>query len=306
MSHPFGNDQDSGYRGPNPNAMSPQRQQAIDEFPFLQGILPGTPSESWLLPANSITYSLTPQQREAIWDAVDHERPLLPLLSEQLGWEPWMVRHVQRHWPAFNEIDGLYAHHAWDLGRLLASWTPETAPSRLAPLRRLCGLFNFDLYNRGLVRVRAFHNLPKRVLSAHERCTLLEILEDGSRFLAGCNEGHIVVNQQTVDFHLSGAALRVSLLDKFPCVDYPSWLPLFASSEYFDVHTKITGAAVFDAYRESLALFETAEDCIYQRAMAAVRRVGQPDFAFIECVFEDSDQSLIGPPGYIGAPWSLP
>jgi hypothetical protein len=45
-----------------------------------------------------------------------------------------------------------------------------------------------------------------------------------------------------------------------------------------------TGAAVLDVYRESLALVETAEDCIYQRAMTAVRRVGEPDFEFIECV----------------------
>jgi hypothetical protein len=173
MSHPFGKTQDAGHYGPNLNAISPRRQQAIDAFPFLQGILPGTPGESCFQHVNSVTYPLTAQQREAIWDAVDQERPLLPLLSEYLGWEPWMVRHVQHYWPVFNEIDGLYARHAWDLGRLLASWTPETAPRRLAPLRRLCGLFNVDRSGGNLVRVRPFHELPKRALSAHDRCTLL-------------------------------------------------------------------------------------------------------------------------------------
>jgi hypothetical protein len=70
------------------------------------------------------------------------------------------------------------------------------------------------------------------------------------------------------------------------------------------VHTKITGAAVFDAYRESLALVETAEDCIYQRAMAAGHRIDEPAFEFLEFVDEDSDRTLIGPPGYINAPGS--
>jgi hypothetical protein len=186
MSHPFGPDQSAGYLGLNPITMSPRRHRAIVDFPFLKGILPGTPGEPWYLRVNSVTYPLTPPQCQAIWNAVEQERPLVPLLSEYLGWEPWMVSHVQQHWPVFNEIDGLYAHHAWDIRRLLASWTSETAPSRLAPLHRLCGLFNFDLYNRGLVGVRLFHELPKRVLTAHERVTLLEILEDGCRHRQLC------------------------------------------------------------------------------------------------------------------------
>jgi hypothetical protein len=182
MSHPFGNAQDAGHRGPHPVALSLPRQQAVDDFPFLQGILPGTPDESCFLHANSVTFWLTPQQREAIWDAVDHERPLLPLLSQHLGWEPWMVRHLQQHWAVFHEIDGLYAHHAWDLGSLLACWTPETAPRRLAPLRRLCGLFNFDRSHGHLVRSRSICDLPKHAFSAHDRCTLLEIVGDASRY----------------------------------------------------------------------------------------------------------------------------
>jgi hypothetical protein len=377
-----------------------------------------------------------------------------------------MVSHVQHHWPVFDEIDGLYAHHAWDIRGLLASWTPETAPSSLAPLRRLCGLFNFDLYNRGLVRVRSFHELPKRALSADERGTLLEILEDGSRyqqlceyldflhtlsnwlshrtgkyisailprlldarstadwwtlclrwhrinenlrhkqpmmdiragapetrsldlltepvhigvysfhnvrnplsrprvrgsvdpckevqrsptpafpnvtvyverdrthyatltiaicgpanvptirvlaaagrsdwltldnatqtavdqFVAGCNEGHIVINQETVDFCLSGTTLRLSLLEQLRCVDYPSWLTLFAATEYFEAHTKLSDTAVFDAYRESLSLVAPAKGYLYPLAMAATRRVVEPDYEFIECLTQDSDLTLI-------------
>jgi len=109
------------------------------------------------------------------------------------------------------------------------------------------------------------------------------------QFVAGCNEGHIVINQETVDFCLSGVALRESLLENFQCLDYPSWLALFAATEYFTVHTKLTGTAVFDAYRESLSLFETDKDYLYPLAVAATRRIGEPDYEFIECLTQDFD-----------------
>jgi len=462
MSHPFGKSQYAGHYRPNLNAMSPRRQQAIDAFPFLQGILPGTPGESCFQHVNSVTYPLTPQQREAIWDAVDHERPLLPLLSEHLGWEPWMVRHVQHHWPVFNEIDGLYAHHAWDIGALLVNWTPETAPRRLMPLQRLCSLFCYATRPFPKVLGRSFFDLPKHGLNAHDRCTLLAIIEeeshyarfceyldflhtleswlcrrcgkavggimprlvgartiadwwilclrwhrindelrheravpdwptdapatssltfltepvhrgpysfhnlqnpryrprawksdysyqdlptsptprfppgtiyveldgihhvtlsialDGSahapkirvlssadrngwstldadtqtavdQFVADCNAGRNLLNRETVEFYRYGATLRASLLEKFRRVDYPSWLRLFAKGEYFDAHADMSGAAVFDAYRESLELVETAHDGLFHLAMAAVQRVGEPDFEFIEIMSDDAD-----------------
>ena len=64
---------------------------------------------------------------------------------------------------------------------------------------------------------------------------------------------------------------------------------MFAEDEYFDAHTDMTGAAVFDAYRESLALVETTDAGLYPLAMEAVQRVGKPDFEFIEVMTDDAD-----------------
>jgi hypothetical protein len=109
------------------------------------------------------------------------------------------------------------------------------------------------------------------------------------QFVADCNAGPNLLNRETVEFYRYGAALRASLLEKFRRVDYPSWLRLFAKEEYFDAHTDRSGAAVFDAYRESLALVETADDGLFHLAMAAVQRVGEPDCEFIEIMSDDAD-----------------
>jgi hypothetical protein len=397
------------------------------------------------------------QHDNALRDAVDNDRSLMPDLAQRLGWEPWMVNHIARHWPVFHEVDGWYSHHAWDLGALLVNWTPETAPRRLTPLKRLCSLFWYGAFAIPGIPGRSWFDPPKQVLSAHDRCTLLEILEDGTRFaqlceylnflsslehwlsrrsgkavgailprllgantiadwwilcmrwhrinedlrgerpttamptdahssglltepvhrglysfhnlrnplyrprvwkrhdayqefpnahaprfppctvyveldgihhatltvaiegsadaptirvletadrihwttldvatqaavdqfLAGCNAGQIPLKPQTVEFYRSRAALRVSLLDKFRRIDYPSWVQLFAEDEYFAAHTEMTGAALFDAYRESLGIVETTDASLYQLAVEAAQLAGEPDAEFIEIITDD-------------------
>ncbi len=444
-------------------ALSPRRQRAVDTFPFLAGLILNEDGGQDARRANSVAFQLMLAKHcDGLWDAVDHGRPLMPVLAEMLGWEPWMVNHVQRHWSVFKEVDGRYGHQVWDIGKLLVNWTPETAPCRLIPLQRLCSLFRYAAYPFPGTSGRSFFDLPKHALNAHDRCTLLAIIEDETRYAALCeyldflssltswlsprlgksvhgilprlvgataiadwwilclrwhrinedlrrerainlpndapepralglltepvhkglysfhnlrnplyrprvwenddsyrgpchsptprfppgvvyveldgihhatlnvaiegtanaptirvrssatrigwptldvdtqtavdqfvgsfNAGEILLNQQTVAFYLSRAALRASLLEKFRRIDYPTWIRLFAEDDYFDAHTGASGAAVFDAYRESLALVATADEGLFHLAMEAVQRVGEPDFEFIKTMTEDADK----------------
>jgi len=187
MSYPFGTDPDAGPHGPNLNALSPRRQRAADTFPFLAGLLLDEDGEHDVRRSTSVAFQLMlAKQCDALREAVDHDRPLMPLLAEMLGWQPWMVDHVQRHWSVFHEVDARYGHHAWDIGKLLVNWTPETAPRRLIPLQRLCSLFYYASVPVPGTSSRSCLSLPKRALNAHDRCTLLAIIEDGTRYTRFC------------------------------------------------------------------------------------------------------------------------
>jgi hypothetical protein len=121
MSHRPPDDPDTGEEDPAPRsvdkaperlevtsdtdiALSPRRQRAVDTFPFLAGLLLTEDGDQDVRRANSVAFQLLlAKHGDALWDAVDHDRPLMPLLAEMLGWEPWMVNHVQRHWSVFQE-----------------------------------------------------------------------------------------------------------------------------------------------------------------------------------------------------------
>jgi hypothetical protein len=144
------------------------------------------------------------------------------------------------------------------------------------------------------VALEGSSDTPKiRVLSSVDRNNWLSLKVSTQaavdRFVADCNAGQNLLNREIVEFYLAGGALRASLMEKYRRIDYPSWLRLFPKEDYFDAHAGITGAAVFEAYRESLALVESTGDGLFQLAMEAVQRVGEPDFEFIKCVTDDDD-----------------
>jgi hypothetical protein len=197
---------------------------------------------------------------------------------------------------------GLYSFHNLQNPRYRPRrWASEdsyqelpTSPSpRFPPITvyvELDGIHDATLH----VALEGSSDAPKiRVLSSVDRNNWLSLKVETQaavdRFVAECNADQNLLNRETVEFYLSGAALQVSLLEKFRCIDYPSWIRLFPKEDYFDAHTGMSGSAVIDAYRESLGVGGATGDGLFHLALEAVERVGEPDSEFIEVMTDDDD-----------------
>jgi hypothetical protein len=153
-----------------------RRRQAIELYPFLEALqhLRSTPAHH---SANSLAAQLTRPQRRALWHAIDHGLPLASILARALKLAPWMIKHLQRYWDEFHDHDRRYEHKGWDIGALLASWTPETAPRTTQELKRLSSLTGFDHYE-----VRPFFHSTQAPLRSHDRHLLWQLLRDDAQY----------------------------------------------------------------------------------------------------------------------------
>jgi hypothetical protein len=153
-----------------------RRRQAIELYPFLEALqhLHSTPAHH---SANSLAAQLTRPQRRALWHAIDHGLPLAGILAQELKLAPWMIKHLQHHWPEYHDHDRRYGHKGWDIRALLESWTPETAPRTTKELERLSSLTGFDHY-----KVLPFFHCTQAPLRSRDRHLLCQLLRDEAQY----------------------------------------------------------------------------------------------------------------------------
>ena len=99
------------------------------------------------------------------------------MLARELKLAPWMIKHLQRHWSEFHDHDGRYGHTGWDIGALLATWTPETAPRTAQELDRLSALTGFDH-----TEVLPFFHSTQAPLRSRDRHVLCQLLRDEKQY----------------------------------------------------------------------------------------------------------------------------